>query len=501
MSDRQTNPPCILLVDDDADWRTVMREVLASSPESFDVREAADGQAAMDFLKRRGTHRRAPRPELIYLDIEMPGAFGQDVLKWIKSDPDLASIPVVMLTGINDRREEERALHNGADGYLVKPTDPQQLLETVRATIARWVAPPRPDRLPATSSPGEGRHVREIEQRIKNPSILVVEDDPDQRDLILEVLGIHFKSSSGGVISAVGTAAEALREDLARFDIILLDYWLPDMPGLELLDKILLRADLPVIFVTGENVSTTAAEAIRRGAQDYVVKLGDYLFALPIVVEKNIRLYQIKNENEGLQEKLERKNLELQQSLEKLRLMAETDHLTGLSNRRRFAELLERYHSEAVRYNQDLTCCMCDLDHFKALNDSLGHQLGDRVLTLAAEIIRSSIRTSDVAARYGGDEFVMLLPHTTVDRGLSAGERIRGELVLRSRNDSKIHRPVSMSIGVASLGADKPTSGDALVSMADRALYLAKDRGKDRIIVFNEVRGLLERTETPARGA
>ncbi|MDY6913204.1 MAG: diguanylate cyclase [Planctomycetota bacterium] len=326
------------------------------------------------------------------------------------------------------------------------------------------------------------------------PRILVVEDDDDQREMICETLRIHYGGSEAGNIVGVSCAAECLAEDLGAYDVILQDYNLPDMDGLKLMDEILGRADVPVLFVTGENVSAKAAEAIQHGAQDYVIKLGDYLFSIPALVDKAVRQHQIRRENQRLQRELQAmlselrtKNVQLEESLEKVRMLATTDHLTGLSNRRRFSEILERYYNEANRYHFDLTCCMCDLDQYKQLNDTLGHQVGDEILVITAGVILDSMRSSDVAARYGGDEFVLLLPHTSVERGISVSERIRRELIRRTRNCRRLNGMVTMSFGVASLAADCPTSADALVAMADRAMYMAKDRGKDCIVAFNEI--------------
>lgn len=325
-----------------------------------------------------------------------------------------------------------------------------------------------------------------------HPRILIVEDDEDQRMLILEALSIYFNDPEGRSFLAVGTAGQCLAEDLGKFDVVLQDYHLPDMSGLQLLEKITARVDLPVIFVTGENDSAVAAQAIQSGAQDYVVKLGDYLFALPILVEKNIRQHSIKQENKRLQRELQSmlselrvKNVQLRESLAQQEKMAATDPLTGLANRRRFSEVLERTYSEAVRYRFDVTCCMCDLDHYKALNDACGHQVGDEILVLAAEIICSSLRSSDIAARYGGDEFVLLLPHTSIDRGQSVSRRIRDELAEHSAKHDKLPSPVHLSMGIASLNTHNPTTVDELVAMADRALYMAKERGRNRIVVFD----------------
>ncbi len=324
--------------------------------------------------------------------------------------------------------------------------------------------------------------------------VLIVEDDIDQRELIYEAMRIHFADRRDTEIVCVGTGAECLAQQLCDFDIILLDYNLPDTSGIDLLEQITGMYDVPVVFVTGNNDIASAAEAIRRGAQDYVVKLGDYLFALPIVVEKNIRLHALKRENAHLQaeltttlEEMQAKNVELEQSMHKLRTMAATDHLTGLSNRRVFAETLQRCYNEAVRYKLDLTCLMCDLDHFKIMNDTLGHQIGDKVLMATAEVIRSNLRSSDYAARYGGDEFVILLPHTSMNKAMSVSDRICRQIVPATGRHARTGTGITLSIGISSLTVDQPTSADAMVAMADRALYVAKDRGKNCIVVFSEI--------------
>ena len=323
------------------------------------------------------------------------------------------------------------------------------------------------------------------------PKILIVEDDPDQRSLLAEALCLHYGDPEGENLTLVGTGKECLELDLTSFDVVLQDFNLPDMSGLDLLGGVLARADLPVIFVTGENDSQTAAEAVRRGAQDYVIKMGEYLFALPIMIDKALRQHEVRKDNERLRKQLESmlaelqvRNEQLRQSLEELERVAATDPVTGLANRRRFNELLHTYFSEAMRYQTDLTCCMCDLDHYKEFNDTFGHQAGDDILAATAEVICSSIRGSDIAARYGGDEFVLLLPHTTIEEAVAAGQRIREQLTAAGRRYGQLDYALGLSVGVASVTSHRPRSADELVAMADRALYVAKDRGRGRTSVY-----------------
>jgi diguanylate cyclase (GGDEF)-like protein len=329
---------------------------------------------------------------------------------------------------------------------------------------------------------------------VNRPRVLIVEDDGDQRTLLCETVRMHYGPAAEAGIVGVGTGRECLAQDLAAFDVVLLDYHLPDVEGIRLLEEVLAAADVPVIFVTGENDSAVAAEAIKRGAQDYVVKLGDYLFAIPVVIEKSISQHRIRSENERLRAQLELmleelrvKNTQLEESLQKLRTMATTDHLTRLSNRRRFSEDLQRQFSEAMRYGRDLTCCMCDLDNYKQLNDTLGHQLGDEILMVTARVIRRVLRLSDTAARYGGDEFVLLLPNTGCREAQAVSRRLREQVAAGISQCADFSCSVTLSVGIASVRADHPASADTLISMADRALYAAKAAGRDRIVLYSQI--------------
>lgn len=313
---------------------------------------------------------------------------------------------------------------------------------------------------------------------VERLKLLIIEDDPDQRELIRETLEDYF--GAGTVVTADSRKA-ALAQNLASFDLILSDYNLPDGSGMELLEDVKGRCATPVIMVTGENVGNIAAEAIQRGAMDYVVKFGDYLFTIPLVIQKNLTVARVKREKEELQKQLEQKNAELQSALKQVEEMAATDPLTGLYNRRHFSKVLDQLFAEAERMCSDVACVMIDLDGYKQLNDSFGHQVGDRLLMLAGKVISANMRRMDVAARYGGDEFVLLLPHAGRNDAAGVAQRIREEY--RQATSVLLNREagVTMSIGVASVRGNGVTHADQLVSFADAALYRAKDAGRNRI--------------------
>jgi two-component system cell cycle response regulator len=304
--------------------------------------------------------------------------------------------------------------------------------------------------------------------------LLIIEDDQDQRELIREVVEERF---GVGTVVGVETRTAAVAQDLASFDLILCDYNLPDANGLELLGEIRSRCATPVIMVTGENVGHIAAAAIRAGAVDYVVKVGDYLFTIPLVIEKNLTVAKIIKEKEDLRRRLEESNAQLEQ-------MAATDPLTGLYNRRHLGRVVEQLFAETQRYDKDLSCVMIDLDAYKQLNDGYGHQVGDQLLVMAGKVIAANMRRMDVAARYGGDEFVLLLPHATAEEASQVAERIRGEYRQASAALlQKGHGGVTMSIGIASARTVGAASSEQLLGRADAALYQSKDAGRNRITI------------------
>lgn len=322
--------------------------------------------------------------------------------------------------------------------------------------------------------------------------LLVVEDDLDTAALIQETLRDHFGPDC---VYHCDSLEEVRAVDLASIDMVLSDMNLPDCTGLDVLAYVQAkRPDMPVILVTGEGIIENAARAIRQGAYDYIVKAGEYLFAIPLMVEKNMAIYQTRRENMRLQNQLTQtleevrvKNEQLQDAVKQLQTMAATDPLTGLANRRAFNQALARCFAEATRYGHDLVCVMIDLDGFKLLNDTLGHQRGDELLQHAARVLGANCRTSDIAGRFGGDEFVVLFPQTDEATARQAAQRISDEfntVYQRLVADTAMASRVTMSMGLASLDGSRPATPDAMIANADHALYRAKQLGRARLVAF-----------------
>ena len=313
--------------------------------------------------------------------------------------------------------------------------------------------------------------------------LLIIEDDVDQHDLLRETLEDYFGGIT--VVGATVHAAGAGCRTIGSFDLILCDYNLPDCTGMELLEAIRMRCNTPVIMVTGENVGHTAVEAIKRGATDYIVKLGDYLFTIPLIVEKNLTVAKVKRENEQLRTRLEQALAEVAIESGPVGGItpargADGGHRSadGLIQPPHFGRVIEQLFDEAQRYEKDLSCVMIDLDGYKQLNDSYGHQVGDQLLVTAGKVISANMRRMDVAARYGGDEFVLLLPHASCVEAQTVAARIRDEY--RIASGAVLGRPlgITMSVGIGSLSVSRPAAADQLVAMAGYGVVLREGCGK-----------------------
>jgi two-component system cell cycle response regulator len=292
------------------------------------------------------------------------------------------------------------------------------------------------------------------------PRVLVADDEPDAREALAQTLEPEYEVTRAADGEKVVALARAQHPD-----VVLMDVFMPRLDGLQALERLRAdpaTADIPVIFVSAGGDDTVKARSFELGAVDYLQK--------PF-------------SDRELRARVER-TLRLSASHTALRALAQTDPLTGLANLRAFRARLDEEVKRARRYGTPLTCVMADMDHLKPVNDQHGHAAGDRAIAAVAAVIRGELRETDFGARYGGDEFVLLLPHTTAEDGRVLAERVCARL-REARLEASGHPvPLGASFGVACLDERTPdASTDALVRAADSALYRAKRAGRSRVAV------------------
>lgn len=285
--------------------------------------------------------------------------------------------------------------------------------------------------------------------------LLLIDDDPGD----IRMLTRQLSRDPGRVdlsVETAGSLADAV-DILSRYpaDVILLDLGLPESRGLETVDRACeLFGHLPIVVLTGLDSEETGLESLRRGAGDYLIK---GKFTVDLLVR-------------AIRYAIERKQLELQ-----LVHLARHDPLTRVLNRRAFTDILERAISHAKRGNKGVLM-LFDIDHFKQINDTFGHHVGDDVLVRIVELVRKELRETDVLCRMGGDEFVVLLENTDIEGAHVLAERIRavaGEL--------KMEQDVQPSLSIGIAGIDGRLDVGGLLRQVDDCMYLAKSSGRDRI--------------------
>jgi two-component system, cell cycle response regulator len=302
--------------------------------------------------------------------------------------------------------------------------------------------------------------------------ILVVDDNQDNIEIIatrLRFRGYEILEASDGE-QALGLVRETAP------DLILLDVMLPDIDGYEISRRIKGAEDLPfipIILVTARDSTQDKVAGLDAGADDYLTKPINF----PELEARVRSMLRIKR----LQDELAEKNLELER-------LSISDGLTGLYNHRHIHGLLAEEYERVSRTHDCMSVAMFDLDRFKQVNDTYGHQAGDRVLVELADILRETARDIDRLGRYGGEEFMALLPETCLEDAAVFVERVRRE-VARRRFDIGRDEPLRMTLsaGVATYPHEMIDSVETLVRLADEALYAAKAGGRDRIVRFDEL--------------
>jgi two-component system, cell cycle response regulator len=314
------------------------------------------------------------------------------------------------------------------------------------------------------------------EQQVDPARILIVDDHEDNVELLrarLEAWGYATECAVDG--------QEALEKiEASPPDLVLLDVMMPKIDGIEVARRVKGNESLPfipIIMQTALDATENKVEGLNAGADDYITKPIDFA-ELKARMTSMLRIKR-------LQEELEERERQLMEMNERLRHMSQTDALTGLDNRRHLEERLQEMFEHAKRLNEPFACVMCDLDRFKSVNDTYGHQAGDAVLKDFAQILRNEVREIDRAGRYGGEEFMLLLPGTVLDAGVRFADRVRKQVESHTFTFDSTEIQRTASFGISAWPHPRISDCEGLMRAADDALYVAKETGRNRVVRFD----------------
>jgi two-component system, cell cycle response regulator len=320
---------------------------------------------------------------------------------------------------------------------------------------------------------------RPAESDDRTERILVVDDNADNLEIVearLTSRGFEVSTASDGM-----QALEKIRNDPPH--LLLLDVMMPGIDGFEVSRRV--KADpelpfIPIILITARGETADKVEGLDAGADDYLTKPLNF----PELEARVRSMLRIKR----LQDELDQKNRELEEANKKLRKLSITDGLTGLFNHRHIHELLRDEFERTRRSGEPLAVAMLDLDRFKQVNDTYGHPTGDVILYETAQILRDTAREIDMVGRYGGEEFIVVLPGTDEEKAARFAERVRTAVCEHLFRDEPNEVRMSLSSGVASFPGEDADSPDRLLRRADQALYAAKEGGRNRVVRASGVR-------------
>ena len=315
------------------------------------------------------------------------------------------------------------------------------------------------------------------------PRILVVDDDESVRELLSTVL-----FDEGYQVTTAESAEQALEYFYKDpFPLVITDLRMSGMDGLELLEKVkAFSEETQVVIITGHASLDTALQALREGVYDYLIKPIESLDIVTALVNRALDKVRLIVENQYLFKKLQANCEELEEVNVSLREISLRDGLTGLYNQRYFRQALNRELKRSSRHERSFSLLFCDIDHFKQYNDANGHIDGDEALKEFSDILLERLRQTDVACRYGGEEFIILLPETSKERADYLAKDIRS-LVESHSFKGEATQPggrLTVSIGIASFPDDAIEEVE-LLRLADQALYKAKDEGRNKVILID----------------
>jgi two-component system cell cycle response regulator len=428
--------------------------------EYFEVVSAFSGAQAIEICER-------DRIDVVLLDVMMPGMDGFETCRRIKALPSCGHVPVVMVTALDQPSDRIQGLEAGADDFLTKPVDEIALITRVR-NLARLKMLNDEMLMRATTSDRLGFHdpnAHAAAMAADNGSILVVDDHPRMGPRLVDTIRHQHRPV---LECEASRALTRLTEE--DFDTLVVSLALEDTDALRLCGQIrsLDRSrHTPIILLVETGDTQRLMRALDIGVNDYLTR----------PVDRNELMARLKTQ-------IRRKRFSdyLRNRLERSVELALTDSLTGLFNRHYMESHLRTLVQDASRHQRPVALLIADIDLFKAVNDTYGHDAGDTVLRDFALRLRRSTRATDLACRLGGEEFVVLMPDTSASRAFQIGERLRASIASEPFEVNGRQVRITASIGVAVVDSlcDTP---EQIFKRADTALYAAKREGRNRVMV------------------
>lgn len=430
----------VLVVDERA--ATIIKEELEEA--CFDVLTYSDGLEAFSFLQDM-----QKRPDLILLNTDLPGMGGFAFCEKLRHEESKGlfgnspgHIPVVFISAHDTFENRSRSFHLGSLEFISLPFAPGEIAKTV----SRMLQP---------------------ESTFAGMTVLVVDDNKGLRRMVascLQRIGLLTNEAENG-----RQAYEFVLDNPNLVDLAIVDFDMPVMRGdefIHLIRQLPEGVHMPLLTLSSSSGSNIVLHMFRAGATDYLIKpfpSQELLARVKVHLHLRHHLRSLEETNRVLYEK------------------AVSDKLTGLCNKNYFQDIFEELFSRSSRTKTDISCLFFDLDHFKKINDTCGHDFGDYVLKTIGALVKNKIRCGDIAARFGGEEFVIILPNTSLDNAMVVAEKIRSLVAKHPFDYNGQQRSVTISIGVASFLSNKPNSALGLLQQADQALYLAKNSGRNRV--------------------
>ncbi|QKX02980.1 PleD family two-component system response regulator [Wolbachia endosymbiont of Litomosoides sigmodontis] len=453
-----------ILVVDDVPSNVKLLEARLKA-EYYTVIVAHDGEEAINLVAKQ-------QPDIILLDIMMPKINGFKVCKNLKSDPLTTHIPIIMVTALHDTHDRVQGINAGADDFLTKPIDETALSARIKSlTRLKMIIDELRLRGETNAEIGgvAGSSIMDYSNQIFDSNILVVDEDIFQAEQIYNILKQRFRS-----INILNDPMEALKIGIeGNYDLIISDMQFLKTDGLRLCSEFRSKVETrytPILILSEDYNKNNLVKALDVGANDY----------LTVPLDESELIARV-----NLQVKRKRYQDALRMNLFNNAEMSIKDPLTNCYNRRYFDAHLRNIVKDSVEKNRRLSLMILDIDYFKIVNDDFGHSAGDELLKQIQKRISENIRVTDLLARFGGEEFVVVMPDTNISDAYIVAERIRKIIATEPfiLSDKNITHNVTVSIGIAEMQESDLDSIKKFIVRADKYLYRAKNSGRNRVVI------------------